>query len=196
MDDFLSKTLESLFGDLLLVLHYLLPPVVGILVIWFASENRAFETSVQLLLGFHHWSWLGALVFVASGFLVYHVHRSILHVPFGFVAMSLWRCSFKTPTLIDLEFARWIRRSARLGTPTRSVQSALDHANAGVHFLYCSCWASFLWRVILLAHPETSLQIRDYWFWWSTIVLLAVAFAGELWTANRDLGAFRRFAGT
>jgi hypothetical protein len=135
-------------------------------------------------------------IVISLGLIIYHVHRAVFHHIPSFIIMSIVRRSFREPKIRDLNFARWIRRNAVRDNDeckeAQVIQKALDIANAGTHFLYCSGLSAIVWYFFYKSTIKDS-DSSEY-SWLITILLFAAAIAGEFWTALHDLKAYKDYS--
>lgn len=195
--------LRDLPRDLITLLRYVAPPVVGGVVVWafdsdhnvFAALTGLFGVAPSIVNPF----WVLAALLGVVGVTTFSLHRAVFMYWVGrAIHARLTADRRHEPSLDELDFSRWRRRVAPLESPERGAQSVLDQANAAVDLFYCCAWNSAVLVLILrlVAWTDFTLTICR---WWGLVLALCVFLAIGLWahfeTSRRDLVAYDRFDG-
>jgi hypothetical protein len=188
-----DKTVNSFSKNIISLLHYVFPPIVGLLIVYVGYEcdikniNKYLpKTALQGV--------VVLFVIIALGLTIYHIHRALVHhIPLliiRFFAKNMFEKNSR-PKNFETNFARWIRRGS--DKDGHAVQKALDLANAGGHFLYCSCWSAIIWLIILKNALSAGSLVSPCLFWFMTGGLLFAAISGEIWTTWYDHKAYMAY---
>ena len=187
-------TIADLFREIVSILRYLAAPWVGLLVAWLVDDGHdivrvaAKAASSWVMLPF---PWLLVALLALVGVVVYFAHRILLHHGIAWILVRhATRNESPRPTVYDLAFARWERRGAPQHSSKKSVQSALDEANAASHFFYCSGWASLLMTGLFKLAFSNVLSFVGI-----VSVFLVIGFVGDYQTTKRDLQVYKKYGG-
>jgi hypothetical protein len=212
----ISDTVDSFSRNLISLLRYIFPPIIGFLVFLIGYGCELDELNNYEPLTISHIS-LMLLVAIASGLFVYHIHRAVIHHLFSIPTLFIARVLIKkvwwgTPTFCDLNFARWIRRGEKDDKESKSdkdarlVQKTLDVANAATHFLFCSSWSAVMWLSVFHFgfkqtapdNPSDNIvfckgsMVNPEFFWVAFAMLIVAGLIGESWTSFYDVKAYER----
>jgi hypothetical protein len=198
---------SKLVHELISVLRYLAPPVVGVIVVWLFDQDHRILQKAAGEAGFSTsglTTWCVVAFLVALGFVVYFGHRGVVH-PFIQAALVWWiaplvvriitREQPKKVSVRNLSFAMWHRRSFGENRPEKSTQSVLNEGNAGCHFFYCCSWASLLTATFMaIAFPDCfSISGIDCRFWCVVLAFLAIGLVYDIIMTVWDFFAYQQF---
>jgi hypothetical protein len=204
--DKVVDTVDSIFRNLILFLHYVFPPIVGFFVVFVVCDCD-YDGILEILAFANSHMTLSLLIIVALGITVYHIHRAAIHHIFAVAIMSIVKKNCKSDIkIIDLYFARWTRRDSvkckeeykdlqtfQKAKDAHAIQKALDIANAGVHFIYCSCWSAIVWYCVFYLVSSEDERVHPFFFLLAILGLVVIAIIGEFWTAYFDLKAYEKY---
>jgi hypothetical protein len=192
---------SKLARELILLLRFPAPPIVGVILVWLFDRDhdileKALAAAGTTTAGLSTWSVVAYLV--ALGFAVYFAHRLLFYERIRRCMVRLVTKKFARspkPTVHDLAFAQWRRRSCAETSAAKSTQSVLDEGNAGCHFFYCCFWATPLNAGFMAtAFPENfSLAHVSGWFGVVLVAFFLMGLVGDYRMTKWDLEAYYEF---
>ncbi len=190
------NVVAGLLGQVVGLLRYVAAPVAAAFLVGaFDREHDVFAKATRAM-----WPsdqgppiWIVGALTLSSGFLVYFLHRNLTH---RLVQDRLCRSAGDGPRRVELDYARWMRRTLPECKPARAVQNALDNLNAAVDFFYCLtlCLIALPLAMATLFPGSVSLgATRGAGYVLVTLALGWIAVGAHRRAARYDVVAFERF---